>query len=484
MNLREKAIKGVIWNAIQNWGRQAIASIVFFLLARLLTPDTFGLIALAGVFLAFIGIFIDQGFSTAIVQRQELEPEHLDTAFWINIGIGLLMTIFGILSASFVASLFSQPQLTPIIRWLSLTFVFSSFSRIQQAILERQLNFKSLAIRSLIAVIAGGLVGVTMAFIGFGVWSLVGQQLVNAIVQVLVLWWVSDWRPGFNFSKKHFQELFSFGINIMGGSLVSFFSRRSDDFLIGYFLGPVALGYYSVAYRLLLIATELLSGIISQVATPTFSRLQQEPEKARRAFYQATQLTSFIAFPAFLSMAVLTPELVEVLFGKQWLPSIPVMQILALIGILHAVFTFKVGIITAMGKPSWNLRIGLINTIIQVISFFVVVRWGIVAVAAAYVISSYLLSFLRLWAVYKLIKIDLSVYFRQYIAPLAGSLAIIIVISGVKYFLTNLISVYVLLAICILFAVVIYLAVIFLIEPVLLKKVNGLVRLALPTASR
>ena len=203
-------------------------------------------------------IFLDQGFSVAIIQRKEVDAEHLDTAFWTTLAISILLTFLSMACAGQAADFFKQPQLIPIIRCLSISFAFSGLSSVQQAILERRLAFKSLAIRSLIAVIIGGIVGIVMAFLNFGVWSLVAQQLTNSLVQVLVLWRVSDWRPRLQFSAKHAKELFAFGVNISAFNIINFFNRRADDLLIGYFLGPVALGYYSVAYRLLLVMIEVL----------------------------------------------------------------------------------------------------------------------------------------------------------------------------------------------------------------------------------
>jgi len=481
MNLRQKAVKGVVWSAIQSWGRQALSFIVFALLARLLDPDVFGLVALAGVFLAFMQIFLDQGFTEAIVQRHNLEPEHLETAFWTNIGIGLLLTVFGISAAGLIADLFSQPQLTPIIRWLSLSFLLAPLKSVQESIFRRNLDFKTLAVRSLVAVVVGGLVGVTMALMRFGVWSLVGQQLVYSLVEVLVLWWTSDWRPGLNFSMRHFRELFSFGINILGMRVLEFLYRRTDDLLIGYFLGSVALGYYTIAYKILLIMIQLLTSVTDQVAIPTFSRLQQEPEQMRHAFYKVTQLTSLISFPAYFGLAALAPEIVRVVFGEQWLPSIPVMQILAFMGLLHSVYWFNATVIIAMGKPFWKLILTFLNAAASVVLFPIVVRWGIVAIAATFVIFSYLLSPLELWMVNRLIRINLMTYFRHYIAPLTGSLAMAGAILGVKYFCSGLISVPILLAICILIGIVVYVGVILLIAPTLAQQVLSLVTSVIPT---
>ncbi|MEA5598362.1 MOP flippase family protein [Rivularia sp. UHCC 0363] len=480
MSLKQKAIKGVIWSAVESWGQQAISFGIFFLLARLLGPESFGLVALASVFLAFVQVFLDQGLSQAIVQRHELEEEHLDTAFWTNISISVLLTTLSIACASFVANFYNEPQLTPIIRWLSLGFVFGSLSSVQNAILQRKFAFKALAIRSVVAILIGGLVGVTMAFMGFGVWSIVGKELANRLAQVLVLWWVSDWRPGFKISKRHFKELFSFGINVLGIQLLHFFNSRSDDFLIGYFLGSVALGYYTIAYRLLIIMTQLLGSVTSKVSMPTFSRLQQDLPKLRYAFYTATRFTSLASFPAFLGMSALAPELVRVLFGERWLPSIQVMQILAFIGILQSVYSFNGNIVMAMGKPSWSLGISCINAVVNVIGFSIAVRWGIVAVATSFVIRGYLLSPLPLLAIRKLTNIDLKTYFGQFISPSVASLGMVGIILAIKYLLHEQLNLYALLTLCIVIGTLVYAIIIALIAPKLFQQLIDLAQSVVP----
>lgn len=482
MSLRQKALKGVVWTAIQNWGRQVIALAVFFLLARLLDPKTFGLVALASLFLNFMQVFTDQGFGQAIIQRKELDKEHLDTAFWTNIALSLLLITFSIAGAEWIAALFKEPALIPIIRWLSLSFLLSGLNSVQSALLSREFKFKVLAVRSLVAVLVGGVVGISMALMGFGVWSLVGQQLANGVADVIVLWSTSKWRPGWGFSRYHFRELFSFGINIVGIKFLNFFNRRSDDFLIGYFLGPVALGYYTVAYRVLQIMTQLMTNTIDQVALPTFSNMQKEPERLRRAFYKVTQVASFIAFPAFLGMAALAPELVRTFFGDKWMTSVPVMQVLAFIGILHSVDFFNATVIMAMGKPFWKLAINCLNAICNVTAFVLVVRWGIVAVAAAYVIRGYLLFPVPLWVIHRLIQINLTTYLRQYLAPLAGCLVMILAIFLTKFFLSSWSSP-VILAMGITLGVLVYPATLFFISPKLLQEVLGLVGLSLPIKS-
>lgn len=388
-NFQQKIIRGIVWTALQNWGGQFGSLLVFFVLARLLQPEDFGLVALANVFLAFIQIFLNQGFPQALIQQQQqLEAEHINTAFWTNLVSGCVLTLLCVILAPFVADAFDQPQLTPILRCFSLLLLINSFTDVQEALLQRQFKFKFVALRSLLGLFLGGIAGVVAALSGLGVWSLVVQQLVYESVGAIVLWRASDWRPQLQFSWPHFHRLFGFGINILAFNFLGFINTRSDDLLIGYFLGPVALGYYSIAYRILKIMVQLLIDTVNQVALPTFSRLQSDLSAFRSTFYKATQLTSLIAFPCFLGVAVLAPDIVPLLFGKQWAPSVPVLQWLSIAGVFSSVSRFKGAIFMAMGKPSWRVWIGLLASALNIAFFTFAVRWGIAAVGLAYLVRT------------------------------------------------------------------------------------------------
>jgi len=439
---RQKVIQGVAWSATQNWGMQAIAFFIFLILARLLEPAAFGMIAIATVFVAFIEVFIDQGFADALIQRAELEPEHLDTAFWISILTGSLLTIAAVLLSGSIAQAFGEPQLASVLAWLSLGILLGALSSTQQALLKRQLAFKALAVRAILAKFAGGAVGIAMAFLGFGVWSLVAQILIDGTVAAIVLWLASDWRPGLRFSRSCFTELFLFGVNSVGFRVLNFFNRRSDDLLIGYFLGPTALGYYTVAYKILLTLTKLLIYVVDSVAFPAFSRLQADLGQMRRAFYKAIQFTSLVAFPVFVGVSLLAHEIILGLYGQKWSAAIPVMQILALVGVLHSVLFFNYAVMLACGRPAWRLGIILLNAVANVIAFMLVVRWGIVAVAAAYVIIGYLLWPVSLGAVKRLIQINLKDYFQLYLVPVAGCIIMSLVVFSFKYMLDDLLPLY------------------------------------------
>jgi len=428
MNLREKAINGVMWSATQTWGVRVISFLVMIALARMVVPEAFGLVAYASVFIAFAQIFVDQGFSDAIVQFSQLSREHLDTAFWISLLTGGILSIVSVFASDSIASLFREPQLAPIVRWLSPIFLLSALSSVQQAILRRKLAFKTLTVRSLAANLFSGIIAVIMAFKGYGVWSLVAKLLVSSIVNVVMLWQVSDWRPGFRLSIKRFRELFLFGINIAGGNFVDFLSVHSDDFLIGYFLGPVALGYYTLAYNLLIVTTDLLISVPNAVAFPVLSSIQANPASFKRAFDQVVRLQSIVAFPIFLGIAALSTELIIQLYGPQWIASIPVLQLLMLIGIVRSATYIYSSVFRAAGKPSWRFGILSLTAAMNVIGFVLVVRFGIVAVAASYVIVSYLLMPFYILMIRNLTGISILSHLTQYGPTAVSSLAMLCIV--------------------------------------------------------
>jgi len=480
MTLKQKVVRGVIWSAIESWGGQATQLLTFLVLARLLTPETFGLVSMSNIFIHFVQALLGSAFTTAIVQRKDLDPEHLDTAFWANVGFGVVLTGIGISTAGLFADLFRQPDITPIIRCLSFTVLVNSLNGVQVALLSRQLNFKGLASRNLGGQLIGSVTGITLALRGWGVWSLVIQTLVSSVISLFLLWKVSSWRPGFKVSVKHFQDLFAFGINVIGIGILTFFNLRTDDFMIGYFLGPVALGYYTVAYKLLVTITQLLGEVTTKVALPTFSKLQSEPEKLRQAFYTSTKLINTVSIPSFVGMAVLAPKIVNSVFGSQWAQSIPVMQVLAVVGILRLALYFFGPVLMAMGKPSWDFFLTLANTIVRMIGFAIAAQWGLVAVAVSSIICTLLFFPVRLWMLSKLVQLQTKSYFQQYTASLVATTVMVIHIVGVEYILDESISEQLSLGISLIIGVLTYVLTIWFLFPHLIQQILALINIKCP----
>jgi O-antigen/teichoic acid export membrane protein len=478
--LRGTAVQGVGWTVLRSVASRTVGSLVFIVLARLLDPKDFGTVAIASVFVVLLSLLVESGFGEALIQRKDVTPRELDTSFWTNncIGVGLA----GIMAAGagLVAASFHQPDLAPVLQMLSLVLVFAALSSVPQALLRRQLAFRQIAFRGLAATCAGGAVGVVMALSGFGVWSLVGQMLTNALVGTVVLWLACSWRPGLQVSVAAFVELFRFGANMLGERIAMFISRRSDDFLVGLVLGSVALGLYTGAYRILLIVTEILIWTVEGVAFPLFSRLHGDTARTKRAFCVATQLCSAVAIPAFLTLAVLAPEVTRVTLGGKWTAAIPVMTVLALVGIPHAATYVNKAVVAASGRPNLSFRIAALTAVINVIGFVIVVRFGILAVAASYVVCGYLLVPVSVWSVTRVLDLDVKAYLRLYVAPLTSGLVMLLALLAAKAALHGLLTDLPLFAVLVIVAAGVYLLALYLTDrslvSTLLSIAKGLIK--------
>jgi O-antigen/teichoic acid export membrane protein len=430
--LGHAAVRGLAWTMLRSVSSRMVGGLVFVVLARLLDPKAFGTIALASVFVVLLSLPVESGLGEALIQRKELTRSDLDTAFWLNNALGVGLALIMTASAGLLGELLHQPELTPVLRVLSLVFVFAALASVPMALLRRELAFRQIAVRGFAATLGGGAVGVGMALAGWGMWSLVGQILANAIVGTVVLWLACSWRPGRSVLRSSFLRLSRFGANILGERASLFASRRFDDFLIGLVLGPIALGLYAAAYRILRLLTETVIWTMEGVAFPLFSRLHGDAERARRAFYAVTQQCSALATPVFLALAVLAPELTRVALGPRWLGAIPVMQVLALVGIPHSVTYLNKAVVNAAGRPSLSLRVALLTGVVNVAGFALVVRWGILAVATSYMVCSYLLTPVSIWSVTRVLQIDLRRYLELFVAPITSGLAMVLSVTAAR----------------------------------------------------
>jgi len=430
--LERRAVKGVLWTIIQSFGGRALSLAVFVVLARLLTPADFGLVAMAAVFIALLEVLVQQGFAAAITQREELEPEHESAAFWTNIVLSLIVCAGLWASASWIATLYDAPELAPVVRWLSAVLPIRAVVAVPVGLLQRRLEFQILAIQSILGALVGGVAGVAAALAGWGVYALVVQQVLGGVVEALTVWGAAAWWPRLSLSIRHLREIWRFSGHLVGASVLDFLSRRSDDFLIGLYLGDVILGYYAIAYRVLVVLTQVLAKTGPVVAFSAFSRLQGQPERVRDALYRSTQAASVIAMPAFIGVSVVAPTAIALIFGEQFVQSGAVLRILSLIGVVHAVSYYNFAVYVGIGRPEIRLKLLAIHTAVNVLAFFVVVRWGIIAVAAAYVLRAYVLLPLDLLALRDLIGVSPRRYLGNLGPAVSSSAIMAIAIIGVQ----------------------------------------------------
>jgi PST family polysaccharide transporter len=432
-SLQRRVARGLAWTVVDTWGRQLINLAVFTVLARLLTGDDFGIVALAAVFVAFAQILVDQGLGDAVIQRRDITRSHVDTAFWVAVATGVVLTLALVVLSGPIAALFDQPDLQPILAGLAVSFLLAALSSIQIALLRRELAFRSLAVRAILASIGGGAAGIALAIAGFGPWALVAQQLVAAAISVVTLWTLSPWRPSWRASRQDFRELFPFGSRIVGSDILTFLSRQGDNLLIGAVLGTGPLGFYAVGYRLLESTQVMLVNVARKITFPVFSRLAGDPERMRGAYLRVTRAAGAVILPGYVGMSLVASELIPTLFGDGWEQSAQVAAVLFLIGPVLTVQAFSGSFLNAAGHPEVVLRFRLISTVTNLVGFAIGVSFGILAVAAASVIRGYLLLPLNL----RWMRVYGGVPVAAHVAELRGALAATVVmvatILGLKW---------------------------------------------------
>jgi PST family polysaccharide transporter len=393
-NRGNQTVKSVAWTSVGNWGGQLLSFLIYAGLARLLGPETFGVLAIAAVYLTLVQLFVTQGFGAAIIQRADLDAEHLDAVFWIELVIALTVCLLTIAFSPMIATAFKEPKITPVLRWLSLSFPISAFSAVPMAVLERNMNFKALVIRQLLGQVAGGAVGLALALNGWGVWSLVAQQLVGSFGGVLCLWWAISWRPRCRFSLRHLRELYSFALGILGNDVLWFFCQRADQTLVGYKFGATALGPYSLAIKLTQLLNDSLLGPLTSVAFAKLSRLQSDSERLKAAFYRFTEIGIVISFPALIGLIAVAPDAVDVVFGPKWISTTPILRVLACYGLVKSVTSFYNPVMLAKGRPGLYFVLFAINTASTIADALVGLKWGPIGVASALTLVQFLLAWI------------------------------------------------------------------------------------------
>jgi len=484
--LQKRVARGLTWTFIDTWGGQLIALIIFAILAHLLTEVDFGLVALAIVFVSFAQLFVDQGLGDALIQRTSVTRSQIDTAFWVAVATGAGLMVVGIVLAEPIAILVNEPDLAPIITVLSINFLVIALSSVQLALLRREMRFRSLAIRRLVAVAVGGAIGVGTALAGWGAWALVAQQVSYGITSVIMLWTVSPWRPGFHWSRADFRELFGFGINIVGSDMLNFLSRNTDNLLVGAVLGAGPLGLYAVGYKILDTTQTLLVNAARKLAFPVFSRIQHDRERTRRAYGRVNRAVSVVIMPGYIGLSIVAQEAIVVLFGHRWEPSGPVAATLYLIGPALTLQVFSGALLNAAGHPGITLRFRLVTTIVHVIGFVIAVTifGNIVAVAAAFVIGTYLLLPLNLYLQHRYADISIFDHLWQlrWIALCTALMAIAVV--AIRSVLLGQVSTVVLLTIEVMVGVVVYAGALMIFERGLLREVTTVALQAIPGGER
>jgi len=388
--LRATTMRGILWFGSDQFGRRIVDQMFAILLARLLLPKDYGVFALAAVFLTFLRIVGSMGMGAAVIQRREIDDEYLSTGFWASVALGIILAAIGAATGFAVGWWLGDPLVGRVLSVLSLSFLIIAGSSMQMAIVSRRMDYRLLAFRSMAATLVGGVVGITMAYRGFGVWSFVGQELSMYAAGTLLIWRATGWRPRFIFVRSKFLELWSFGSRLQGASLFDYFVRQMDNLLVGRYLGSTALGYYTFGYSVFLAPLNDI-GLLNRVFFPALSRLQDDAVRFKSAFMRATQYVTMVALPMLVGLALIAPLAVGVVFSAKWLPAVPVIRVLTVAGFFRLLTAFWPTGLEATGKPGLRLRLSMMSVFLYLPAFAIGLRWGILGVAYGYLVATILL---------------------------------------------------------------------------------------------
>ncbi|MBN2396502.1 MAG: MOP flippase family protein [Candidatus Atribacteria bacterium] len=392
-NLKNKIFSGLAWSGTGQIVQQATQFIIGVILARLLSPRDFGLIAMIIVFTGFAEIFKDLGLGSAIIQKKGLENDHLNSIFWVNIITGLLLTGVIIGLSEPIASFYNEPKLKKITIVISLNFFIASLSIVNRSILRKNMSFKQIANIQILAIIIPAMIAIIMALKGFGVWSLVFRSIISTSITTLLFWTYSPFQPTFSFNKDKIKELIGYSSNLLGFNLFNYWARNFDNLLIGKFISSAALGIYSRAYALMLLPITQLSMIVSQVMFPALSSIQDDNDRIKKIYLKATRCIALITFPLMTGLLVVSEPFILVIYGNKWSEVVPILQILCMIGLVQSVGTTVGWIYTSQGRTDIMLKWGIFAGIFRVFAFIIGLQWGVIGVASSYVISTSLLLY-------------------------------------------------------------------------------------------
>lgn len=389
-DLKEKAINGVFWSFLERFGTLSIQFIANIVLARLLTPDDYGLLGILLVFISLSTIFIDSGFGSALIQKKHTTNEDYSTVFIVNFVIAIVCYLILFLSSNFIAEYFGKPLLSELLRVLGLVLIFNALSTVQNNILQKSLKFKKISnIKIIVATVSSG-VAILAAIQGFGVWSLVILYLMNSTVLAILLWLSTDWYPSLIFSNKSFKELFGFGSKLLFASLLSQGYHNIQSIIIGRIFSVKDLGYFTQAKQLENVPVTTIITIVNKVTYPVFSQLQDNKEQLRSGLKRTFQLLSFVNFPLMILLGIVGEPLFEILYGDKWLVAVPYFQVLCIgFGPLVVVHHTNLNAIKAIGKSGIVLKLEVIKKILGILLIFLLMQYGIMGIVIALCVNSF-----------------------------------------------------------------------------------------------
>ncbi len=388
MSLGKKMFTGVLWSAVDKLSTQTVQFILGIILARLLTPTEYGTVGLLLVFITISKVFMDSGFTVALIQNQERTDADISTVFVFNIAISLISYSVLWIAAPYIASFYNLEIISSLLKVLALSLIINAFYSVPYTLISITLDFKTISKINFASTIFSGLIAVYMAYHGYGVWALVAQTLINSITMVVMVWIFNSWRPSFVFSKKSFKKLFSYGSKLLVSSLLERIVSDLSSLLIGKYLSTKNLGFYTRGTQFTNFFSSGLRSILDRVLLPGLATVQNDMDLLVRHVKQIIRLNALITIPIFFGLFILSKPIIQVLLTDKWIMAVPIMQIFCIARLITLICSINVNLLYIIGRTDLALRQQFLKITVRIILVMLSIKFGIIYIALAELLST------------------------------------------------------------------------------------------------
>lgn len=396
-SLKSKTISGLLWKFAERIGAQAITFVLSIILARLLSPSDYGAIAILLVFITIADVFVNAGFGSALIQKKDADDLDFSSVFYFSFIFSVFVYFVVFLAAPFIANFYNMPILQPTLQVLALRIPVAAINSVQQAYVSRNMQFKKFFYSALSGTAASAVVGITMAYNGYEIWSLVGQYLSNAVVNTIVLFSVINWRPQLIFSLQRLKNLFSYGWKLLLSGLLDTGYQSLNSLLIGKFYTPADLAFFDTGKKFPMVIVSNINSSISSVLFPALASEQDELEKVKAHTRKAIQISSYIMWPMMLGMAACADNIVSLVLTDKWLPAVPYLQIACITYGLWPIHTANLQAINAMGRSDIFLKLEIVKKVIGITALLISIQYGVLAIALTGIITGIISTFINVY---------------------------------------------------------------------------------------
>lgn len=428
-NTKSKALSGLMWSFMEKFGAQCVTLIVSIVLARLLEPEVFGMISVVTVFMAILNVFVDSGLGNALIQKKDADDLDFSSVFFFNMFMCTMLYVMLFLTAPLIAKFFELPKLSSVIRVMGISLIFSGINNVQRAYVSRQLKFKRFFFATLGGTLGAAAVGIYMAVSGYGIWALVGQNLVSSIANTAILWFTVRWRPIMKFSLQRFKSLFSFGWKLLAASIIDAVYNNLRQLIIGKMYSTESLAYYNRGYTIPNAFVGSINAAIDSVLFPVMSEAQDNPETVKAMTRRSIRMSSYIMWPTMLGIAACAKPLVSVLLTEKWLPCVPFVIVFCIFYAFQPIETANLNAIKAMGRSDIFLKLSILKKTIGFAVLICTMWFGPLVMALSNLLFAVINLAINVYPNRKLINYS----FRQQFEDIVPSILLSAVMFGGVY---------------------------------------------------